>query len=52
MYGQFILSYDESGVSILNFEDCTDEEIGGWPRDEVEDSLTDELLSIANQLTE
>lgn len=49
-YNQFNLSYDEDGVSISNFEDCTDEETSGWTKDEVEGNLTDELLKIANQL--
>ena len=50
MYRQFDLDLDESGVIILNFEDCTEEETGGWSQDEVENGLTDELLSIAEDL--
>lgn len=50
MYRQFDLSLDEDGVSILNFDDCTDEETGGWSKEEVENNLTDELLNIANEL--
>lgn len=47
-YQQFEMSYDESGVTILNFDDCTNEETGGWTKEEVENDLTDELLKQAN----
>ena len=49
-YNQFNLSYDEDGVSISNFEGCTDEETGEWSKEQVENNLTDELLKIADQL--
>lgn len=46
-YAQFEIEYNEDGVRILNFDDCTDEEKGGWKQDQAENSLTDELVSTA-----
>lgn len=50
IYSQFSLSYDEDGVSISNFDNCNDEETGGFEKHEVEANLTDELLKIATTL--
>jgi len=49
-YAQFVMQYDEDGVTITNFEDCTEEETGGNTKEDVENNLTDELLKIANKL--
>lgn len=49
-YAQFQMEYLEDGVTILNFEDCTDEETGGWTKEKVENNLTDELVKEANKI--
>lgn len=49
-YCQFSLTYDEDGVSVINFDDCNEEETGGWSREQVEANLTEELTKLANEL--
>jgi hypothetical protein len=51
-YPQFEMQYEEQGVTVLNFEDCTDEETGGWTKEEVENNLTEELLKEANKIAQ
>lgn len=48
-YGHFMLSYDESGVCIENFDSCSEEETVGFSKAEIENSLTDKLISIASK---
>jgi hypothetical protein len=44
------ITYLEDGVYLHNFEDLTEEETGGLSKEEIENALTDELISIINNL--
>ncbi len=48
-YKQFELIHDETGVYITNYSYCSEEETGGWDKEEIENNLTDELIGIANR---
>ncbi|NBW09806.1 MAG: hypothetical protein EBR82_17455 [Caulobacteraceae bacterium] len=47
-YGQFDIQLENGFPIITNFDSLTDEETGGWTKDEVEDNLYEEYIKIEN----